>query len=111
MAFTEGSTDGTLNSTTPVTLVAAPAASTRRVVKCINVQNRDTVAVTLTVNYVSAGGTRQIWKGTLSVNDTIVFGEEDLYVLDATTKSITGVLAGAITTSQPDYVSTWADVT
>jgi len=68
--FTEGANDGTLNGATPVTLVTSPAASTQRIIKSIIIQNRDTAAVTITVNYISSGGTRQIWKGTLAVNDT-----------------------------------------
>lgn len=69
--FTEGSNDGTLNSTTPVTIVAAPAASTRRIIKSITIMNRDTAAVVVTLNLVSAGGTRQIVKVTLAVGDTL----------------------------------------
>lgn len=110
MAMTEASTDGTLNSTTEVTLVSAPGSGVRRVVKNITIQNRDTAAVTLTLRYVSAGGTRQLWKGTLQVGDTLVCGEEDLYVLDTTGKSIKAVLAGAVATTQPDYVACYADI-
>ena len=68
--FTEVSNDGVLNGTTPVTLVDSPAASTQRVIKSITIQNRDTAPVTITINYVSAGGTRKIAKVTLAVDDT-----------------------------------------
>jgi hypothetical protein len=40
--FTEGANDGALNGTSEVTLVAAPAASTRRTIKSITVENKDT---------------------------------------------------------------------
>ena len=69
-AFTEGSTDGALNGTSQVTLVAAPAASTRRLVKTINIQNRDTAAVTLTITYNNNATLRNIAKVTLQVGDT-----------------------------------------
>jgi hypothetical protein len=69
-SFLEGSNDGVLNGTTPVTLVASPGASTQRIIKAITIQNRDTAAVVVTIRYVSSGGTRQIWKGTLAVGDT-----------------------------------------
>lgn len=69
-AFTELSSDGTLNGTTPVDVVAAPAANTNRIIRAMTVQNRDTAAVTITVSLVSAGGTRQIFSGTLTVGDT-----------------------------------------
>jgi hypothetical protein len=69
-AFTEGSTDGALNGTSQVTLVAAPAASTRRLVKTINIQNKDTAAVTLTITYNNNSTLRNIAKVTLQVGDT-----------------------------------------
>lgn len=69
-AFTEGSTDGALNGTNSVTLVAAPGASTRRAIKTITIQNRDTAAVTVTVSYNNNGTLRTIAKVTLQVGDT-----------------------------------------
>lgn len=69
-AFTEGSTDGALNGTSSVTLVAAPAASTRRVVKNITIYNRDTAAVTITVSFNANSTLRNIAKVTLQVGDT-----------------------------------------
>ena len=76
-AFTEGSTDGALNGTSQVTLVAAPAASTRRLVKTINIQNKDTAAVTLTITYNNNATLKNIAKVTLQVGDT--------YTTDGTT--------------------------
>ena len=69
-AFTEGSTDGALNGTSSVTLVAAPAASTRRVVKNITIYNKDTAAVTITVSFNANSTLRNIAKVTLAVGDT-----------------------------------------
>jgi len=69
-AFTEGSNDGALNGTTSVTLVASPAAATRRVVKNITIFNKDTAAVTVTVSYNANGTLRDIAKVTLAVGDT-----------------------------------------
>lgn len=68
--FTEGSTDTVTNGTTPVTIVAAPGASTRRIIKSIYIQNADTAPVTATVTYVSAGGSRVVAKVTLAIGDT-----------------------------------------
>ncbi len=68
--FTEGANDGALNGTTQVTLVPAPGASTRRIVKGITIENRDTAAVTVTVSYDNNGTLRTIAKVTLSVGDT-----------------------------------------
>ena len=69
-AFTEGSSDGALNGSTQVTLVASPSASTRRLIKTIYIQNGDTVANTITVTYNDNGTLRTIAKVTLQVNDT-----------------------------------------
>jgi len=68
--FTEGATDGALNGTSSVTLVAAPAASTRRTIKAITIENKDTAAVTITVSYNNAATLRTIAKVTLNVGDT-----------------------------------------
>ena len=68
--FTEGATDGALNGTSSVTLVAAPASSTRRVIKNVTIQNRDTAAVTLTISYNNNSTLRQVAKVTLNVGDT-----------------------------------------
>jgi hypothetical protein len=71
-SLTEGSNDGALNGTTAVTLVSAPSASTRRIVKWLTIQNKDTAAVTVTVTFNNSTGptTRQIAKVTLQPNDT-----------------------------------------
>jgi len=68
--FTEGATDGALNGTSSVTLVAAPASSTRRTIKAITIENKDTAAVTLTISYNNASTLRTIAKVTLNVGDT-----------------------------------------
>jgi hypothetical protein len=69
-SFTEGASDGTLNGTTAVTVVSAPASSTRRIVNTITVENTDTAAVTITVGYVNGANTRTLAKVTLQVGDT-----------------------------------------
>ena len=68
--FVEGSSDGALNGTTQVTLVSSPAASTRRLIKSIFIENKDTASVTLTVTLNSNGTLRNIAKVTLAVGDT-----------------------------------------
>lgn len=68
--FTEGSSDGALSGASTVTLVAAPAASTRRIIKTINIENCDTAAVTITIYYNNASTLRVLSKVTLQVGDT-----------------------------------------
>ena len=107
--FTEISSDGVTNGTGYVTLVAAPGASTRRLVKYISVENTDTGAVTLTL-YLNNNGTRRVlYTVTLAVGDRLIY--DDLVALDATTKLVDCKLAAAKTTVDCDFVSTFADVT
>jgi hypothetical protein len=49
--LTEGANNGSLNGVTDVTVVAAPVASTRRVIKFISIQNTDTTAKTINIKY------------------------------------------------------------
>lgn len=69
-SFTEGASDGILSGTTPVTVVSAPASSTRRIVNTITIENNDTASVTLTIGYVNGANTRVLAKVTLQVGDT-----------------------------------------
>ena len=65
MAFAEGSQDGTLNGTNAVTVVSSPGASTRRIVKLINIHNVDTVSQTISVFYVHGASSRKLRSVTL----------------------------------------------
>lgn len=68
--------DGTSNSTTAVTIVAAPGASTTRQVKYLSVYNADTVAATVTVRLNNNGTTRILVKTTLQVGETLEYTSE-----------------------------------
>jgi hypothetical protein len=81
--------------------------SEQRIVKTITVQNRDTAVVTVTLRKVSGGGTRQLWKGDIDPDSTLIWN--DVVVLDDTGSSITAVMAGAAATTNPDWTSSWAD--
>lgn len=50
-AFTPGRQNGVLNGTTDVTVLSAPASSTQRVVKSINICNVDTVSHDITIQF------------------------------------------------------------
>lgn len=54
-AYAPGETVASTNSTTAVTLVAAPAASTQRKITTLNIFNADTVSATVTVRYNDNG--------------------------------------------------------
>jgi len=68
--FIEGASDGTLSGTTDVSVVSAPAAGYRRIIKYITIENKDTAPVTITVKYDNNGTQRTIAKVTLNVGDT-----------------------------------------
>lgn len=68
--FTQGANDGVLNGITEVTLVAAPGASTQRVVKSITIENKDTAAITVIISYNNNTTLRTIAVVTLAVGDT-----------------------------------------
>lgn len=72
-AFTPGKTTTQTNSTSTVTIVAAPAASTQREVHSINVYNADTVAATITVSGNDNATLRPLVKTTLAVGDTLQY--------------------------------------
>lgn len=64
-AYTPGRTVVDTNDTTAVDIVAAPSASTQRVVDSIICYNSDTVSALVTITYDANGDSQTIWKGTL----------------------------------------------
>ncbi len=65
--------DGTTNSTTAVTMLAAPASGHTRQVKQISIHNSDTVAATVTIQLNNNGTVRTIFKAVLDVGDQISY--------------------------------------
>lgn len=68
-SFTEGASNGAMNGTSDVTLVAAPAGSTRRVVKSLTIYNRDTTSKTIILMYDDNGTQRHIQKIILAAGE------------------------------------------
>lgn len=71
--YIPGANDTVSNDTTPVTIVAAPSASTQRQVKLITVYNKDTVASIVTIQYNDNTTIRIIVKITLDTGSTLVY--------------------------------------
>ena len=110
MAFTELSNDGTTNGVTPVTIVTAPGAATKRLVRFVSFQNpMASEAVTLTFYFDNGGVVRNIWKGTLVGGETFVC-DDDLFILNATDKSLKAVLEGA-PSDELDFTAAYGDST
>ena len=76
-AFTPIHNDTASNNTTPVTIVAAPASSTQRAIKAINVYNRDTASVTVTIQYNNNGTTRIMVKIALAADSTLFYTDAE----------------------------------
>lgn len=109
MAFLETASEGDFNGVTSVDIVVAPAASTRRLVRSINVSNVDTVEHTV-ILYKSVGGgptVRELTRVLLLAGES--FEYDRLTILDATNKKITGALAEAISTTNPTFDAAFAD--
>lgn len=107
MAVLAGANEGALNGTTPVTVVAAPGASTQRIVRNVKISNKDTAAVTVTLSKNKAATLRELCEVTLEAGDILLY--DDVIVLDATDESVEAVLSGAAATTNPDYDSSYAD--
>lgn len=106
------SADGTLNGTTPVTVVAAPASGSTRSVRFVNVHNRDTASITITFQLLNGSDVRILEVMTLAAGAWWRFGTGgELLFLDTTGKSLQIKMSGAPATTQPDWMSTWGDFT
>jgi len=108
MAFTEAGNQGSLNGTAEVTVVAAPAASTRRLIRTMAVHNRDSAVVTLTVMVAKGASRYWLWSGSLKVG--ACWHCDSVLVLDATDESVVAKIGGAPATTNPDFNSSYADV-
>lgn len=75
--YIAGSADFMTNGTTPVTIVAAPAASTQRIVQEINVYNADTAPMTVTIQTVSGANNRTQIVITLQVGERLSYAKDE----------------------------------
>ena len=78
------STNGLTNSTSTVTLLAAPQSGARRSIQSLSVFNADTATATITIRLNDNGTTRQIVKVDLAVGDHLIYtSAAGWYVLSA----------------------------
>jgi len=122
--YSPGQSNGATNSTTDVTLVASPAASTQRVIDYVTIFNADTVAATVTVKLDDNSTQRTITKVTLDVGERLEYAEGKGWtayaisgaskVLNTWSAPITGlqsVVLGSDVTNNNATANTIADVT
>ena len=106
MALTPTNNFGSLNGTSSVDLVAAPASSTRRVIRSVHICNIDTVSHTITVRLTNSGTHYTLYKVTLAANETLLLGGyQETIVLDATTESLTAITNATATTTEPTFAA------
>jgi hypothetical protein len=72
-AFTPGNLMTVLNGTTPVTIVASPAASTQRQTKYLDFFNVDTIPHVITVEMYDGTNQRTLVKVTLEVGEQLIW--------------------------------------
>lgn len=71
--YTPGSSTTATNSTTGVTIVAAPGAATQRQIKFLSIHNADTAAAVVTVRYNDNTTLRTLCKVSLPAGDTLQY--------------------------------------
>lgn len=107
------SNHGSLNGTTAVDLVTAPASGYTRVVESIRFVNKDTAAVDIRVRKTVGGSTHYEFDNALGL---VVDGKfapvsaEHPIRLTATDQKITAVMGGAAATTNPSFVASYRDV-
>jgi hypothetical protein len=109
VAFTEGELDGALNSANPVTIVAAPASGTRRIVRSVIIYNADTAAITVTMRINNNGTYRILYKQTISPGDSFDWPSGIVaYGIDPTLYALTSYVDGKVLDSIADADTTHA---
>jgi adenosylcobinamide amidohydrolase len=81
-------TDASTNGTNPVTLVAAPPASTQRVIDDVSVFNNDTTSAVVTVRYNRNGTFRQLFRATLASGEKLQYTDKNGWVVYATSGAV-----------------------
>ena len=98
-AFTPGLNINATNNTLEVTLVAAPAASTYRQVKTITVNNKDTAAATVIIEFADGATRRRVLYESLAANATLILDGARL---------VNGLQGVMFDTAQPSDIGTAA---
>lgn len=118
--YTPGRSNINTNGSTSIDAVAAPAASTFRVIDHVSIYNADTAAAVVTVRIDDNGTEYTLVKVTLAVGERLEFAEgEGWTVLDIngavkninTTTGMTTVVLGSDVTNNNASANTIADVT
>lgn len=75
--YTPGRSLAVTNNTTDIDLIAAPAASTQRVIDFLSVYNADTVNATVTVKIDASATDYILWKGVLGTGELLQYNDKN----------------------------------
>lgn len=124
--FVAGRTLAVTNNTTDVTLAAAPAASTQRVIDYISVYNNDTVNAVVTIKLDANGTEYTLFKVTLAATEKLEYQEGQGFKViassgavkqsinqgaNASTSGLTAVILGSDVINNNAVANTIQDVT
>lgn len=121
--YTPGRRAVATNSTTDVSIVEAPAASTQRIIDYVSVYNADTVASTVTVKFDANGTETILFKGQLGIGEKLEHTNEGgwrvLTVLGSVKTSVnqgasaitTGYASVVLASDVTNATTSYADVT
>ena len=101
--FTEGNAVGALNGTTIVSVLAAPAGSTRRVVKELTIYNKDTASITFILSLLVTATYYIITRVTLASLES--WSLSDNNTTDSIDTTVTVAGGGRLTFTNADLVS------
>ena len=96
-AFTPGDTPTAITTATTTTVVAAPGASTQRLVKLLSVRNTHASSSNLvTIQRYDGSTAYELWKGTLLAGEAVLFTGTEWIRLNATGYRVQGVSGGPV---------------
>lgn len=123
-SFTPGDNQGNVTTATTTTIVAAPAASTQRGIKSIQVYNKASTAQTVTIKKDVGGTEYSLFKATMTTGESLAWSDgADWMVYDnqgriktatteveaTTTRSITFYKSGTAADAASYWYSFWKD--
>jgi len=109
-AYTPGTQNGVSNNTTAVTIVTAPGASTQRSLKYLNIYNRDTAQITVTVQYNDNTTIREMLVVVLAVKDTLQYIDTEGWAVIDTNGQKKSIANVTVTAALPAGTNNIGDV-
>ena len=104
--------DGLTTGMSAKIVVASPASGTTRIIRQLSVYNADSASATVTIQLNDNTSIFRLYTQALAPGATMIYGALQQWCsLDATTKQLEIVLAGAVTTQELEWVAAYGDYT